>query len=79
MGLREEHSEIHAKVCNGLGQRKFKRFAYVPIGAEFRVGPCGSLTFTKLNEDEAIVADLNGYRTKFELDAHCAYPWPPKS
>jgi hypothetical protein len=77
MGIREEHAEIHATVCNGLGQRKFKRFAYVPVGSEFRVGPCGSVTFKKLNEDEAIRVDGNGYRTKFELDARCTYPWPP--
>jgi len=77
MGIREEHAEIHATVCNRLGQRKFKRFAYVPVGSEFRVGPCGSVTFKKLNEDEAIRVDGNGYRTKFELDARCTYPWPP--
>ena len=76
MSLSAEHADIHKTICNGLGERKFKRFAYIPIGKQFRVGPCGSVTFVKLNEDEAIVADGNGYRTKFSLHARCAYPWP---
>lgn len=77
MSLNSEHAHTHATVCNALGERTFKRFAYVPIGEQFRCGPCGSITFTKINEDEAIAEGHEFHKTKFELSYRCAYPWPP--
>ena len=79
MTLQSNHAHIHATVCNGLGVRTFKRFAYVPIGKQFRVGPCGSVTFTKINEDEASAEGSNGHRITFRLSDRCAYPWPPSA
>jgi hypothetical protein len=51
---------------------KFKRFAYVPIGETFRIGPGGTVDFTKINEDQARTP--SGGICNFELYERCAWP-----
>ena len=51
-----------------VGDEAAVRFAYVPMGATFRVGHCGTVDFVKIDEDHA-TAGTNMHH--FELSSTC--------
>lgn len=50
------------------GTERMTRFAYVPMGATFRIGPLGTVDFIKVGEDHAIA---DGYKYTLDLGDKC--------